>query len=123
MPMERMAVEKKTNIIGSVEGKHALIFDDMIDTAGTLVKAAQAVAAHGALDVMACATHPVLSGKAINLINESVLGQVLVSDSVPLDGKAAVCPKLKVLSFAPLIGEAIRRIHDEESVSSLFKYY
>ena len=111
------------NIIGSVEGKHALIFDDMIDTAGTLVKAAQAVAEHGALDVMACATHPVLSGKAIDLINASVLGQVLVSDSVPLDGKAAACPKLNVLSFAPLIGEAIRRIHDEESVSSLFKYY
>ena len=108
------------NIIGSVEGKRTLIFDDMIDTAGTLVKAAQALKDHGAVDVMACATHPVLSGTAIARINDSVLREVLISDTVPLSREGEVSPKLRVLSLAPLIGEAIIRIHEEESVSCLF---
>jgi len=73
------------------------------------------------LDVIACATHPVLSGKAVQRLNDSVLNEVLVSDSIPLNGEAAASPKIKVISLAPLIGEAIRRIHDEESVSSLFE--
>ena len=109
------------NIIGKVGAKHALIFDDMIDTGGTLVKAAKAIKNYGAVDVKACATHAVLSGAAVERIAESALDEVVVSDTIPLSEKAAACPKLKVLSFAPLIGEAIRRIHDEESVSSLFK--
>lgn len=108
------------NIIGSVEGKRALIFDDMIDTAGTLVKAAQALKDAGAIDVMACATHPVLSGGAIRRIDASVLWEVCVGDSIPLTDEGKASPKLKTLSFAPLIGDAIRRIHEEESVSSLF---
>ncbi|NIA15502.1 MAG: ribose-phosphate diphosphokinase [Nitrospiraceae bacterium] len=108
------------NIIGDVQGRRALIFDDMIDTGGTLVKAAQAIKDQGAIDVMACATHPVLSGLAVKQIDASVLTEVWLGDTVPLREEAAASPKLKVLSFASLIGEAIRRIHDEESVSSLF---
>jgi len=108
------------NIIGDVAGCHALIFDDMIDTGGTLVRAAQAIKDHGAIDVMACATHPVLSGEAIERINDSVLTEVLVGDSIPLGPTAAASPKITALSLASLIGEAIRRIHEEESVSSLF---
>jgi ribose-phosphate pyrophosphokinase len=108
------------NIIGNVEGKRALIFDDMIDTAGTLCKAATAVKNAGATEVMACATHPILSGEAVKRIEDSVLTEVVVSDTVPLDGKAAASKKIKVLTFAPLLGEAIRRIHAEESVSCLF---
>ena len=117
-PKENVA--EVMNIIGSVEGKRALIFDDMIDTAGTLVKAAKALQDAGAVDVMACATHPVFSGGAIARINESALHEVLVGDSVPLTEEGKACPKVKVLSFASLIGESIRRIHEEQSVSSLF---
>ena len=108
------------NIIGDVQGRRALIFDDMIDTGGTLVKAAQAIKDQGAIDVMACATHPVLSGLAVKQIDESVLTEVWLGDTVPLPGEAAASPKFKVLTFATLVGEAIRRIHHEESVSSLF---
>jgi ribose-phosphate pyrophosphokinase len=117
-PKENVA--EVMNIIGSVAGRRALIFDDMIDTAGTLVKAAQALKDAGAIDVMACATHPVLSGGAIRRIDTSVLREVCVSDSIPLTDEGRASPKLKTLSFAPLIGDAIRRIHEEESVSSLF---
>ena len=117
-PKENVA--EVMNIIGNVEGKRALIFDDMIDTAGTLVKAAAALKDHGAVDVMACATHPVLSGLAVDRIQDSALDQVLVSDTIPLTDAAKTSPKFKVLSFAPFIGEAIRRIHEEESLSSLF---
>ena len=109
------------NIIGDVEGMHALIFDDMIDTAGTLVKAAQAIKDQGAIDVMACATHALFSGGAIEAIQESVLEEVLVSDSIPLSPEAAACEKVEVVSFAPLIGESIKRIHEEKSVSILFR--
>lgn len=108
------------NLIGNVQQHHAVIFDDMIDTAGTLVKAAHAIKENGAIDVMACATHPVLSGKALDFIGNSVLKEVIVSDTIPLSSEAANNPKFKVISFAPLIGDAIRRIHEEESVSSLF---
>ncbi len=110
------------HIIGDVEGKSALLFDDMIDTAGTLVKAAEAIREHGAVDVRACATHAVFSGRAINRLSESVLDEIMVSDSIPLSAAAAESAKVKVISLAPLIGEAIRRIHEEESVSSLFKH-
>jgi len=108
------------NIIGSVEGRHALIFDDMIDTGGTLVKAAQAIMEHGACSVRACATHPVFSGPCLDRLEDSVLEEVLVSDSVPLNERAASMRKIKTLTMAPLVGEAMRRIHKDESVSSLF---
>ncbi len=109
------------NVIGDVEGMRAIIFDDMIDTAGTLVKAAAAVKERGAVDVMACATHAVFSGNAIQRIEESVLTEVLVSDTIPLREDARACSKIKVIPFAPLIGEAIKRIHEEKSVSILFR--
>lgn len=109
------------NIIGDVAGRHCLIFDDMIDTAGTLAKAAKAIKDQGALSVRACATHPVFSGPAMDNIENSVLEELLVCDSIPLSARAAANPRVKVLSLAPLIGEAIRRIHKDESVSSLFR--
>jgi ribose-phosphate pyrophosphokinase len=109
------------NIIGEVEGRHCLIFDDMIDTAGTLAKAAKAIKDQGALSVRACATHPVFSGPAMDNIENSVLEELLVCDSIPLSARAAANPRVRVLSLANLIGEAIRRIHKDESVSSLFR--
>ncbi len=111
------------NIIGDVKGKRALLLDDLIDTAGTLVNAAHAIKEQGAVDVMACATHAVFSGEAIERINNSVLDEVIVSDTIPLKPDAEACAnvKIKTLSLAPLIGEAIRRIHQEESVSILFR--
>ena len=113
-------VAEVMNIIGDVEGMHALIFDDMVDTAGTLVKAAKAIKEQGALSVRACTTHPVLSGPALDNIEQSVLEEILVCDSIPLTDKAKASNKIKVLTLAPLIGEAICRIHRDESVSSLF---
>ena len=118
-PKENVA--EVMNIIGDVSGKNALIFDDMIDTAGTLAKAAKAIKAHGALSVRACATHPVFSGPALDNIQNSELEEILVCDSIPLSEKARSNPKIQVLSLAALIGEAIRRIHKDESVSNLFK--
>jgi len=113
-------VSEVMNVIGDVEGKNTLILDDMIDTAGTLVKAARALKEFGALSVRACATPILLSGPALDNINNSVLEEVLVSDSIPLSPEVASNPRFHVLSLAPLIGEAIRRIHKDESVSSLF---
>ncbi len=109
------------NLIGEVKGKRAIIFDDMIDTAGTLVKAAQAVMDHGAVSVSACATHGVFSGNAIQRIEDSVLSEVIISDTIPLRDEARNSTKIKVITFAPLIGEAIKRIHEEKSVSLLFR--
>jgi ribose-phosphate pyrophosphokinase len=108
------------NIIGDVEGRSALLLDDMIDTAGTIVQGAQACANKGAKRVWAGCTHPVLSGPALERIQASCLEEVVVTNTIPLNGKEQRCPKLRVLSVAPLLGEAITRIHEEESVSSLF---
>ena len=108
------------NIIGDVEGRNALLLDDMIDTAGTIVQGAQACAEKGARMVWAGCTHPVLSGPALERLQESCLTKVVVTNTIPLNGKEQRCPKLRVLSVAPLLGEAITRIHEEESVSSLF---
>ena len=108
------------NIIGDVAGKSALLLDDMIDTAGTIVKGAQACMDHGAREVWAACTHAVLTGPALERIQQSCLRQVIVTNSIPLRGKEQICPKLHQLSVAPLLGEAIRRIHEDESVSSLF---
>jgi ribose-phosphate pyrophosphokinase len=108
------------NIIGDVAGKSALLLDDMIDTAGTIVKGAQACMDHGAREVWTACTHAVLTGPALDRIQQSCLKQVIVTNSIPLRGKEQGCPKLHQLSVAPLLGEAIRRIHEDESVSSLF---
>ena len=110
------------NIIGDIEGCHALIFDDMIDTAGTLVKAARALKDHGAVSVRACATHPVCSGVAVDNLKNSPIEELIVTDSIPLSQEALSSLNVRVLTLAPLIGEAIRRIHKDESVSSLFKH-
>jgi len=107
------------NVIGDVEGKECILYDDMIDTAGTITKAAKALKDNGAKRVIACATHPVLSGPAIQRIEESVLDEVIFSNTIHLPDEKRIS-KIKILSIAKLIGEAIRRIHNEESVSSLF---
>jgi len=109
------------NIIGDVDGLDAIIFDDMIDTAGTLVKAAEAIKNAGATSVRACATHAVFSGEAISRINDSTLEEVIISDSIPLTEAGQASSKIKVITFAPLIAESIKRIHEEKSVSILFR--
>lgn len=107
------------NILGEVEGKNALIIDDLVATAGSLVEAAAALKKAGAKDVYAAITHPVLSGPAIKRIDSSHLKKLFVTNTIPVeDGKKH--KKIKVLSIAPLLAEAIKRIHSEESVSSLF---
>jgi len=107
------------NVIGDVEGKTGIIVDDEIDTAGTLLEAVQALHAHGAGDVYACATHGVFSGPAIDRLCKSGLRQIVVTDTVPLPQPKAI-PQIVTLSIAPLLGEAIRRIHVGESVGAMF---
>jgi ribose-phosphate pyrophosphokinase len=113
-------VAEVMHLIGDVKDKTAIILDDMIDTAGTLTQAAKALKAHGAKTIYACATHGVLSGPAIDRINESDIETVLITDTVPLGDKAQKTNKIAVLGVAELLAEAIRRIHEDESVSSLF---
>jgi ribose-phosphate pyrophosphokinase len=113
-------VAEVMHLIGDVKGKIAIILDDMIDTAGTLTQAAGALKQNGATKIYAAATHGVLSGPAIDRLNGSVIEEVLMTDSIPLGEKANRTSKVKVLSVAPLLAEAIRRIHEDESVSSLF---
>lgn len=108
------------NIIGDVKGKQVLILDDMIDTAGTIVQTAQACKDDGAVRTWAACTHPVLSGPALDRLQDSCLEEVVVTNTIPLNGKDQRCSKLRVLSVASLLGEAILRIHREESVTSLF---
>src|SRR5437870_706716 len=105
--------------VGQVDGRHAVIIDDIVDTAGTLCAAAEAVRAAGAPAVIACATHPVLSGSAVERLERSTLDELIVTDTIPLGPDAARLPNLRVLSVAPLLGEAIRRTHDEASISPL----
>lgn len=108
------------NIIGDIEGKTALLLDDMVDTAGTLSQSANALIEKGATKVVACCTHPVLSGQAVEKINQSALQDLVVTDTIPLTKEAQSCSKIVVLSVAELLGEAIKRIHSNDSVSSLF---
>jgi len=108
------------NIIGNVKGKSAVILDDMIDTAGTMVQAASALKGEGAVEIFACCTHPVLSGPAIDRIKDSNLKEVIVTDTIPLHEKAQSCKQIKVLSISDLLSEAVKRIYYNESVSSLF---
>lgn len=113
-------VSEVMHLIGDVDGKTCIIVDDMIDTAGTLCQAAAALKAHGAGDVHATATHAVLSGPALERINASALKEVLISNTIPAEAKVIECPRLRVISVAKLLAEAINRIHGDESVSSLF---
>jgi ribose-phosphate pyrophosphokinase len=117
---ERANVSEVMNIIGDVKDKDCVIVDDIIDTAGTLCGAARALHEKGAKRIAACATHGVLSGPAIQRIVDSPLTDVVVSDTIPLDDAAKACGKIKQVSIARLLGEAIKRIHSSDSVSSLF---
>ena len=113
-------VAKAMNIIGEVKDRVAVVIDDMVDTAGTLTQAAQVIMDLGALEVHACATHPVFSGPALDRIEKSALKGVVVTNTIALCERGEDCGKIKVKSVASLLGEAIRRIHQEDSVSSLF---
>ena len=113
-------VAEVMHIVGEVEGQHCLIVDDLIDTAGTLVKGAEALLSQGALSVRACATHAVLSGPAVERIAESEIVEVVVTNSIPLSEAGAKCPKIRVMSVAPLLAQAIQSIHEDGSVSTLF---
>ena len=111
---------KAMAVIGDVKGKVAVILDDMVDTAGTLTEASDALVGQGAVQVHACCTHPVLSGPAIGRIQSSSLDSLVITDTIPLEDKSAACDKIKVLSVAALFGEAIIRCHKGDSVTSLF---
>lgn len=111
---------KITKVIGDVRGKRAVIVDDIVDTAGTAVKAAEALSREGAKSVALCSTHAVFSGEALERIENSVLEEVIVTDTIPVKESVAKIKKIKVISIADLLGEAIRRIASGESISSLF---
>lgn len=113
-------VSEVMHVIGEVEGRHCVIMDDMIDTGGTLCKAAQVLKERGAKSVVAYCTHPVLSGGAVNRIAESALDEVVVTDTIPLRDEAKKINKIRVLSIAPLLGETLSRINTGDSVMSLF---
>jgi ribose-phosphate pyrophosphokinase len=108
------------NIIGEVQGRTAVLIDDLIDTAGTLCQACEALKKRGASRVVAYITHPVLSGPAVQRISDSLLDELVVTDTIPLSAAAAACPKIRQLSVAELLAETIRRISEAESVSSLY---
>ena len=116
----RANVAKVMNIIGEVEGRSCLLIDDLVDTAGTLCKAAAALKEHRAAQVLAYITHPVLSGPAIDNINASKLDQLVVTDTIPLQQEAKDCKKIRQLSCAMILGETMMRINTEQSVSSLY---
>ncbi len=113
-------VTEVMNIVGDVRGKKAVIVDDIIDTAGTLTNAAHAIMDAGAASVACCASHAVFSGKAVQRITESPLSHVVVTNTIPLSEQGAACPKVRVKSVGRLLGEAIKRIHHGDSISSLF---
>ncbi len=108
------------HIIGDVEGRTCLLVDDIVDTAGTLCKAAKALKEHGAKRVVAYSTHAVLSGKAMENINNSDLDELIVGDTIPLTGEAKKCPRIRQLSMATILAESMRRVNNEESISALF---
>jgi ribose-phosphate pyrophosphokinase len=117
---EEANVAEVMNVVGEVKGRHCMIVDDIIDTAGTLVKGAEALLEKGAASVTACATHAVLSGGAVARIEASLLKEVVVTNSIPLSEEAKKSGRIKSLSIAKLLAEAIRSIHEETSVSGLF---
>jgi ribose-phosphate pyrophosphokinase len=117
---EEANVAEVMNVIGDVDGRNCLMVDDLIDTAGTLVKGAEALLAYGATSVSACATHAVLSGPAVERIAESDLKEVLLTNTIPLREDASSCGKIRALSIAPLLARAIHSIHEGGSISTLF---
>lgn len=117
---EEINVAAVVHIVGRVKNRNCLIVDDLIDTAGTLVGAAEALLQHGAQSVSACATHAVLSGPAVERIQASALKEVVLTNSIPLGPEARECPRIRTLSVAPLLAQAIQSIHEETSVSTLF---
>lgn len=110
------------HIIGDVSGRDCVIVDDIVDTAGTLCKAAQALKDHGARRVVGYITHPVLSGKAIETIQNSALDELVVTDTIPLSETASACANIRQISIASMIAESLRRINNEESISAMFEY-
>jgi ribose-phosphate pyrophosphokinase len=117
---EAANISQIMTVIGDVREKDTIILDDMIDTGGTIIQAAEALKNKGAIQVIAACTHAVLSGSSIEKVNNSVLEELVVTNTIPLDSKKEMCKKLTVLSIASLLGEAIKRIHEETSISSLF---
>ena len=113
-------VAQAMNIIGEVRGKTAIVLDDMVDTAGTLTQAAQALRDRGSVSIHACCTHPVLSGPAVERIEASSIDSLVVTNTIPLNDKAKTSKRIVVLSVAELLGETIKRIHNSHSVSTLF---
>ena len=113
-------VAEVMNLIGDVKGKTCVMLDDMVDTAGTLTQGARALIEHGAKRVVAYSVHPILSGPAIQRLNESVIEELIVTNTVPLQTNARECKKITQLSVGRIFGEAVRRIHDSDSLSSLF---
>ncbi|MCK5881726.1 MAG: ribose-phosphate diphosphokinase, partial [Sinobacterium sp.] len=113
-------VSQVMHIIGDVKGRTCILVDDMVDTAGTLCKAAEALKEHGAERVIAYCTHPVLSGKAIENINSSELDELVVTDTIPLSNAAKNCSRIRVLTLSTLLAESVRRVNNEESISALF---
>lgn len=109
------------NIIGAVDGRTCLLVDDMVDTAGTLCNAAKALKKEGAKKVVAYCTHPVLSGNAINNLNNSQLDELVVTDSIPLSAAARQCERIRLLTLSRMLGEAVRRLSNEESLSAMFR--
>jgi len=108
------------HIIGEPAGRHCLIIDDIVDTAGTLCTAAEALKEHGAISVRAYITHPVLSGPAVSNIAKSSLDEIVVTDTIPLSEEAKTCDKIRIVSLADMLAKAIKRVNDEESISSMF---
>ena len=117
---ERANVSKVMHIVGDVRGKVTILLDDMIDTGGTIVQSAEALMRDGASRVYACCTHAILSGNAVERLNSSPIYKLVVTNTVPLNAKQKELERVEVLDVSPILGEAIRRIHDEASVSSLF---
>jgi len=117
----RANVAEVMHIIGEIEGRTCLLVDDIIDTAGTLCSAAKALKAQGANKVVAYCTHPVLSGKAIENLNNSELDQLVVADSIPLRQEALDCPRIRQLTLSKMLAEAMRRLSNEESLSAMFR--
>jgi ribose-phosphate pyrophosphokinase len=113
-------VAEAMNVVGDVKGKTAIILDDMVDTAGTLTEAALALKERGAVSIHACASHAVLSGPAIERINNSEIQTLAVTNTIPIGEKGKACDKIRVLSVSKLLAEAIQRCHTGSSVSSLF---
>ncbi len=117
---EKANVSKVMHIVGDVKGKVSILLDDMIDTGGTIVQSAEALIRDGASRVYACCTHAVLSGNAVEKLNKSPIHELVITNTIPLNAKSKGLERLAVLDVSPILGEAIRRIHSEESVSSLF---